>query len=138
MPVYLHSEVPSYSFTKKKIIKDWLKNVIHLENKVLGEINVIVVSDLELLEINKKFLNHDYFTDVITFNYNENDNMSGDIYISIDRIIENAEKLKLNSDTEFNRVIIHGLLHLLGYNDKTPDQKVQIRSKEDTYLQILV
>lgn len=137
MPVYLHSEVPSYSFLKKKIIKDWLKKVIHLENKILGEINVIVVTDGELLEINKKFLNHDYFTDVITFNYNENDNVSGDIYISIDRINENAEKLKDNPDTEFNRVIIHGLLHLLGYNDKTPDQKVQIRSKEDTYLQFL-
>lgn len=137
MPVYLHSEVPSYSFLKKKIIKDWLKRVIHLENKILGEINVIVVTDGELLEINKKFLNHDYFTDVITFNYNENDNVSGDIYISIDRINENAEKLKDNPDTEFNRVIIHGLLHLLGYNDKTPDQKVQIRSKEDTYLQFL-
>lgn len=137
MPVYLHSEVPTYSFIKKKIIKDWLKKVIHLENKFLGEINVIVVTDGELLEINKKFLNHDYFTDVITFNYNENDNVSGDIYISIDRINENAEKLKDNPDTEFNRVIIHGLLHLLGYNDKTSDQKKLIRSKEDTYLKIL-
>ena len=94
MPVYLHSEVPTYSFRNKKVIKDWLKTVIQLENKVLSVINVIVVSDEELLDINKKFLKQDYFTDVITFNYNDNDVVSGDIYISLDRINENAKKLK--------------------------------------------
>lgn len=137
MPVYLHSEVPTYSFKNKKVIKAWLKSVIQLENKVLGVINVIVVSDEELLDINKKFLKQDYFTDVICFNYNENDVVSGDIYISLDRINENAKKLKDTPETEFHRVIVHGVLHLLGYDDKTSNQKVQIRSKEDVYLQIL-
>ena len=137
MPVYLHSEVPTYSFKNKKVIKDWLKTVIQLENKVLGVINVIVVSDEELLDINKKFLKQDYFTDVITFNYNEKDVVSGDIYISLDRINENAKKLKDTPETEFHRVIVHVVLHLLGYDDKTSKQKVQIRSKEDVYLQIL-
>ena len=137
VPVYLHSEVPTYSFKNKKVIKDWLKTVIQLENKVLGVINVIVVSDEELLDINKKFLKQDYFTDVITFNYNEKDVVSGDIYISLDRINENAKKLKDTPETEFHRVIVHGVLHLLGYDDKTSKQKVQIRSKEDVYLQIL-
>ncbi len=137
MPVYLHSEVPTYSFKNKKVIKDWLKTVIQLENKVLGDINVIVVSDGELLDINKKFLKHNYFTDVITFNYNDNDVVSGDIYISLDRINENAKKLKDTPETELNRVIVHGVLHLLGYDDKTSNQKVEIRSKEDVYLRIL-
>lgn len=137
VPVYLHSEVPTYSFKNKKVIKDWLKTVIQLENKVLGDINVIVVSDGELLDINKKFLKHNYFTDVITFNYNDNDVVSGDIYISLDRINENAKKLKDTPETELNRVIVHGVLHLLGYDDKTSNQKVEIRSKEDVYLKIL-
>jgi len=137
VPVYLHSEVPTYSFKNKKVIKDWLKTVIQLENKVLGDINVIVVSDGELLDINKKFLKHNYFTDVITFNYNDNDVVSGDIYISLDRINENAKKLKDTPETELNRVIVHGVLHLLGYDDKTSNQKVEIRSKEDVYLRIL-
>ena len=137
MPVYLHSEIPTYSFKNKKVIKDWLKTVIQLENKRLGDINVIVLGDEELLKLNKKFLKHDYLTDVITFNYNNNEVISGDIYISIDRIKENAKLLKDNPETEFYRVIVHGLLHLLGYNDKTSDQKEQIRSKEDSYLQIL-
>jgi len=137
VPVYLHSEVPTYSFKNKKVIKDWLKTVIQLENKVLGDINVIVVSDGELLDINKKFLKHNYFTDVITFNYNDNDVVSGDIYISLDRINENAKKLKDTPETELHRVIVHGVLHLLGYDDKTSNQKVEIRSKEDVYLRIL-
>ena len=137
MPVYLHSEIPTYSFKNKKVIKDWLKTVIQRENKVLGDINVIVVSDEELLDINKEFLKHNYFTDVITFNYNDNDVVSGDIYVSLDRINENAKLLKNNPEIEFYRVIVHGLLHLLGYNDKTSDQQKLIRSKEDSYLQIL-
>lgn len=137
MPVYLHSEILTYSFKNKKVIKDWLKTVIQLENKSLGDINVIVVGDEELLDINKKFLKHDYFTDVIAFNYNNNEVISGDIYISLDRIKENAKLIMDSPETEFHRVIVHGLLHLLGYNDKTSDQKDQIRSKEDSYLQIL-
>ena len=137
VPVYLHSEVPTYSFKNKKVIKDWLKTVIQLENKVLGDINVIVVGDEELLDINKKFLKHNYFTDVITFNYNDNDVVSGDIYISLDRINENAKKLKDTPEAELHRVIVHGVLHLLGYDDKTSNQKVEIRSKEDVYLKIL-
>ena len=137
MAIFLHSEVPNFSFEKKKIIKDWLREVILSEESLVGDLNFIVVSDEELLRINQKFLKHDYYTDVITFNYNVKALISGDVYMSYERIVENALNFSIPVILELNRVMVHGLLHLIGYKDETKDQKEEIRSKENQYLAFL-
>lgn len=137
MAIFLHSEVPNFSFEKKNIIKDWLRKVILSEESLAGDLNFIVVSDEELLRINQKFLKHDYYTDVITFNYNVKTIISGDVYMSYERIVENAQNFNIPVILELNRVMVHGLLHLLGYKDETRDQKEEIRSKENQYLDFL-
>jgi len=104
------------------------------EGFCVGNLNIIFVTDDELMEINKKFLEHDYYTDIITFNYKEKKKISGDLFISIERVMENAIKFKSSVTNEFLRVIIHGVLHIIGYNDKTYNEKKEIRNKENFYL----
>lgn len=111
-----------------------LKNVLKEEKKKLGEINYIILSDKELLRINKKFLKHNYYTDVITFSNNNKSYIYGDIYISIERVKLNASKYKVNFEEELKRVIVHGLLHLIGYDDKNNNLKSLMKEKEDFYL----
>ena len=135
--IYLHNQDTEYSYTKKRRLKNWIKNTVKEEGFSIGEINIIFTSDDYLLEINKNFLSHDYYTDVITFDYSDNKKISGDIFISVDRVRENAEKYKEKFFDELNRVIIHGILHLLGYKDKTSTEKHLMRKKEDFYLKKL-
>ena len=119
--------------------RSWLKVVIKTEGKrKLGEIQYILCDDKYLLLINKKFLKHDTFTDIITFSSSANSKsiISGEIYISIERIEENMKLYRSNFKTEFSRVLVHGLLHLLGYNDSTSDEKTIMRKKEDYYLNL--
>ena len=111
-----------------------IKKLINEEKKETGDISVIFCSDGYLLEMNKKHLNHDYFTDIITFNYVEDDVISGDLFISADRIRENAGKFNVTFLEELYRVILHGILHLVGYNDKTSEEKKVIKDKENYYL----
>ena len=107
------------------------------EGKDLGSLNIIFVSDKGLLDINRRFLQHDYFTDIITFNTSDTDEaMSGELYISVDRVRDNALKLKIPYSTELRRVIFHGILHLCGYKDKTASQTQTIRAKENQYLEM--
>lgn len=113
---------------------DWIMESIRRENKNCGTLNFIFCSDNYLLEINQSYLKHDTFTDIITFNYVEKDTISGDIFISIDRVRENAKELQTEFYSELKRVIIHGVLHLIGYNDKTSSETQEIRGKEDFYL----
>ncbi len=108
--------------------------LIENENKKEGEINFIFCSDNYLLDMNKTYLKHDYFTDVITFDYCENEILSGDIFISIDRIKENAKLYNVSFNQELHRVMIHGLLHLVGYNDKTDEEQKEMTDKENEYL----
>ena len=115
---------------------NWLKKVIVTENKKPGEIVFVFCNDTYLLEKNIQFLKHDTLTDVITFDYCEGNKISGDILISIDRVQENAEIFETVFLTELDRVMVHGLLHLLGYKDKTKKDAALIRSKEDFYLSI--
>jgi len=103
-----------------------------------GEVSVIFCSDEYLLELNTEFLNHDTLTDVITFNYSDDNDLLGDIYISIDRVSENADKFEQAFDVELNRVIIHGFLHLCGYNDKTKSERELMTAKEDLYIGVLM
>ena len=137
MPVYFHSEYPKFSLKPKLKYKKWLSNVILSEGKSIGNINFIFVDDQFLLEVNMKYLQHNNYTDVITFEYTEGEKISGDIYISIDRVKENALKFDITTQLELNRVMIHGILHLLDYNDITGAEKMEIRKKEDQYLSLI-
>ena len=112
----------------------WIKNVISEENKELGEVNYIFCDDKYLLEKNIKYLDHDTLTDIITFNYCEGDMISSDIIISVERVMENYSIFENSFSEELNRVMIHGILHLIGYNDKTDGEKEIIRKKEDYYV----
>jgi len=124
-------EKPELDFAK---IQKWIVLSIDNEKKSVGEINYIFCSDNYLLGINKEFLKHDYFTDIITFDYSEEKIISGDIFISIDRVKENAEKYKNSLEKEFLRVLIHGVLHLLEYDDKKVDDKKVMTKREDFYI----
>ena len=115
----------------------WIKDSIKNENKVPGELNFIFCSDNHLLQMNLDYLQHNTFTDIITFDTSEDKGLiSGDIFISIDRVTDNAFKFKKELDNELHRVIIHGVLHLIGYSDKTVNKKSIMRGKEDAYLSL--
>jgi len=116
----------------------WLSNVIKEEGKEIGELVYVLCKDEYLLEKNIQFLNHDTLTDVITFDYCENDLINGDILISTDRVEENAKTYKVNYLTELHRVMVHGLLHLLGYKDKKQKDAKTMREKENYYLNKII
>ena len=117
-----------------KILSSWIEFAIKNECKILGNISYIFCSDEYLWNINKQFLQHDYYTDIITFDYVKNNIISGDLFISYDRIKDNAEKFNVLRETELLRVMIHGVLHLVGYNDITDELEKEIHQKEDFYL----
>jgi len=119
-------------------IKSWVKKIIELEKKQSGQINVVFTNDEELLKMNIQYLNHDTYTDIITFDYTEEKKISGDIIISIERVGENALKLKTDFDEELKRVMIHGVLHLCGYKDKTKADSELMRKKENWALKKFV
>ncbi|MHA8067480.1 rRNA maturation RNase YbeY [Aquirufa sp. ROCK2-A2] len=124
----------SFSLPDKNKHKAWLKSVAKNEGKNIGELNYIFCSDAYLLEINKEYLNHDTLTDIVTFDNSEDGKIiEGDIFISCERVKENGEKLG-TSTTELHRVMVHGLLHLLGYKDKKKEDKAQMTEKEDFYI----
>lgn len=127
----------SFLFKNKIKIKQWIKDIVTREDKKLGEISYIFCDDNKILEVNKQYLSHDYFTDIITFDYVEKDIISGDIIISIDRVKENSNSFNSSFDDELHRVIIHGVLHLIGYNDKTDKEQQLMREKENECLLIL-
>ncbi len=111
-----------------------VSHLIKEENKEEGDLTLIFCSDEYLLEINNKHLNHDYYTDIITFDYSQKKNISGDLFISIDRVKENAKEFSVPFLNELSRVVVHGVLHLCGYNDKTEEEKKQMRKLENKYL----
>lgn len=117
-------------------VKSWISKVILEEKCNEGDINYIFCSDEYLHKINVKFLNHDTLTDIISFDYSIGKELHGDIYISVDRVTENASDYGTNFIDELDRVIIHGILHYCGYKDKTNDDELLMRSKEDYYLSI--
>ena len=132
--INFHSEDIKFTLSNHSIIFDWINNTIESEAKILRHLNFIFCSDTYLHKINVEYLNHDTFTDVITFPYAEGKNIEGDIFISIDRIRENAKSFEVEFKDELHRVMIHGTLHLLGYLDKTAEDKTQMTQKEDEYL----
>ena len=114
----------------------WLKEVAEKEGRKIGNINIIFCSDPYLLDVNKKYLGHDYYTDIITFDYCEKDILSGDLFISVDCVRDNASFYGTEFSNELNRVMVHGVLHLIGYDDHTDEDIAVMRSKENTYLEI--
>lgn len=114
--------------------KNWIERIIFSEKKILGDIMFVFCDDQFLLKRNIKYLNHDTLTDVISFDYSNEKKVSGDILISIDRVKENAKLYNQTFSTELNRVMAHGLLHLLGYNDKSKEEAKIMKSKENYYL----
>lgn len=130
---FFYEDVEDLHLNKVKL-KNWIKSVIKEEGSSSGDLSFIFCSDEYLLEINKQYLNHDYFTDIITFDYVDNGLISGDIFISVERVAENAESFKVSFSNELNRIIIHGVLHLLGYKDKASNEKKLMTEKEDYFL----
>jgi probable rRNA maturation factor len=136
--IQFFSEKTRFKLKNPRKTASWIKSVIKAEDKALISLNYIFCSDEHLRGINVEYLNHKTYTDIITFNYNPSKaEIEGEIYISIDRVKENAEKFKVEFEIELHRVIIHGVLHLIGYNDKTKTQKSLMREKEDSYLSLL-
>jgi probable rRNA maturation factor len=123
-----------FNLKNKLKVKAWVKYILEAEKKVAGDITYIFCNDDFLGSMNEKYLKHDTLTDIITFDYSEKGILSGDIFISIERVKENAESFKTGFDAELGRVMAHGVLHLSGYKDKTAADKKEMRSKEDFYL----
>ncbi|MBR6041225.1 MAG: rRNA maturation RNase YbeY [Paludibacteraceae bacterium] len=119
---------------KKTGLKAWIKAVAEKHGYKLGDIAYIFCSDNRILEVNKQFLSHDYFTDIITFDYTEGNKIAGDLFISLDTVKSNAEKFNTDYDQEFHRVIIHGILHLCGINDKGPGEREIMEGHENDAL----
>jgi rRNA maturation RNase YbeY len=137
VPVYFHKEDVSITLKSIKAIKRWLENVVDFYNKEMGVINVVFCSDEFLLKINKEHLNHNYFTDIITFNFCEKNEISGDLFISVHRVKDFAKTNKLTFVNELHRVIVHGVLHLCGFNDKSTKEKQKMRKLENLFLEKL-
>ncbi len=137
MAIQYLNQHPTLSVPKNEKLNTWLLHTIEKEGFVFGKLSYTFYTDKELLQINKKFLNHDTYTDIITFDYNNNDVVIGEIFISLDRVLENSTKLHTDFKEEYYRVLIHGLLHLLGYKDKEKSDKILMTQKEDYYLSLL-
>lgn len=134
--VTYNTEDIDFLFKGKLKNNKWLKLVAESEIRRLGDIAIIFCSDNYILDINQRFLQHDYFTDVITFDYCEGDRLNGDLFISIDSVRENATEYGTEFPDELNRVIVHGILHLIGYDDHTEEDIKQMRAKENYYLSL--
>ena len=124
----------TYNLMNKLKVRNWVKSILDTEGKVAGDITYVFCNDEYLGVMNEKYLKHKTLTDIITFDYSEKGRLSGDIFISIERVAENAGSFGTTLNQELGRVMAHGVLHLSGYKDKTPEDKKMMRGKEDIYL----
>ena len=136
MPIRFFHEEVDYSVQTPSKLKAWIKAASKKEGFRVGNINYILCSDSYLLQMNIQYLKHKTLTDIITFDYSDDDQVSGDIFISIERVADNAKKYSVSPDTELKRVMIHGVLHLMGYSDKSKTKKAEMRKKENEYLSL--
>ncbi|XLS29245.1 rRNA maturation RNase YbeY [Flavobacteriaceae bacterium M23B6Z8] len=120
----------------EEVYRIWIDKIIQSQDKVLGQLTFVFCSDESLLEINKDFLNHDYYTDIVTFDYTEGVVLSADVMISIDRVNDNANTFRVSGEEELRRVIAHGILHLMGYDDGTVEEKQLMRIKESEMMKM--
>jgi len=132
--ILFFTEDSTYRIRKKRLLREWLFDVIAGESKRVGELNIVLCSDEYLHKINLEYLNHDTLTDIVTFDYTENNIISGELYISIERVKDNTKVFSTFTMDELHRVIVHGVLHLCGFGDKTEKEKQLMTSKENFYL----
>lgn len=141
MAITFHTNDCTYPLKHKGEIRKWISRVACIEGARVGEVNIVLCSDDALLEVNKTYLNHNYYTDIITFDYSEMNHqrqtIAGDLMISVDTVRSNAQEFNQPMERELLRVIIHGILHLLGQGDKTPSEATQMRKREDQCLREL-
>jgi len=130
------TEDTDFRFKGRALNNRWLRMVAESEIKRVGDLSIIFCSDNYILDVNMRYLQHDYFTDIITFDYCEENRLSGDLFISVDSVRENALFYGTEFSDELNRVMVHGLLHLIGYDDHTEEEQKTMREKEDYYLSV--
>lgn len=136
MAIRFSTEDIKYTIKQKRRIVHWIKEIAQSYEKTVGEISIVFVSDDYLLRINNQYLNHNYFTDIITFDYSNMNKIEGDIFISIETVKSNSKEFNSSFNEEILRVIIHGILHLLGFNDKKPKEKEEMTKKENVALEL--
>jgi rRNA maturation RNase YbeY len=134
--IHFFQEETRFKLPHPRITSRWIHSAVKAEKKKISAINFIFCSDRYLKEMNVEYLAHDTYTDVITFDYSDSSGLQGDVFISVDRVRENAQKFQSTLENELHRVMIHGVLHLLGYTDKTKAGKLLMRKKEDAYLSL--
>lgn len=132
--IHYHAENIELPLINNSKISNWIKSVAAVYAKKVANINYVFCSDERILEVNKQFLDHDYFTDIITFDYSENNSIAGDIFISIDTVKSNAAEFGVSFEQELYRIIIHGILHLCGQDDKSPELRLEMTRKENLAL----
>jgi len=137
MPIKFFNEDTKFPLKERRRLKKWVDYVIQEEGFQLGDINFIYTSDNYLLRLNKEYLSHNYFTDIVTFNYCEEPLINGDIFISIDTVKNNSKRFDVSFLEELRRVMVHGVLHLIGYDDQKDEEKSTMREKENYYLERL-
>lgn len=137
MAILYHTEGVKLPNIKKRDVTSWIKSVAESYGKKTGDISFIFCADNKILEINKLYLQHDYYTDIITFDYTEGNIISGDVFISLDTVKSNSEKFDTSYDKELLRIIIHGILHLCGINDKEPGEREFMTGCENKALKML-
>ncbi|QDK83445.1 rRNA maturation RNase YbeY [Spirosoma sp. KCTC 42546] len=131
---FFNEDVP-YKLPQKQATRQWLNQQAKREGYAVGELNYIFCSDEHVLQVNRDYLHHDYYTDIITFDQSEDESkLEGDIFVSVERVADNATQLGISADLEMRRVLAHGLLHLCGYGDKTDEEAAQMRAKEEEWL----
>lgn len=132
------NENVAYKLPQKKVLRQWLKQQTEQEGYAVGELNYIFCSDEYVLQVNRDYLQHDYYTDIITFDQREEEaKLAGDIFISVERVADNASQLNIPVEQEMHRVLAHGLLHLCGYGDKNDEEVTQMRTRENEWLAAL-
>ena len=136
MITYNNENIP-FPKIRRRDTTTWIRRVAASYGKTVGEVGYLFCNDEKILEINREFLQHDYYTDIITFDYDEGDTINGDIVISLDTVRSNAEQLGKDYNEELHRVIIHGILHLCGQNDKGPGEREQMEAAENRALELL-
>lgn len=136
MAVRFNSQDIKFVLKEKRRVASWVKRIAQRHNKIVGELSIIFVNDSFILSINKQYLNHNYFTDIITFDYSVKNFIEGDIFISIDTVKSNSEKFCTSFNNELLRVIAHGVLHLLGFKDKEMEEQEEMRRNEDLAIKL--
>ena len=138
MAIFFETIDVKFPDVKRRCTANWIKSVAVDYSKRVGDITCVFCSDKEILRINNLYLNHDYYTDIITFDYSEGNYISGDLFISLDTVKSNSEKFGTDYQEELRRVIIHGILHLCGLKDESPEEKEIMRQKENEALSLLI